>query len=77
MSGKRLVKFNGKLLVAVVKKGEREPSVTNGTITKKPGNSLEILGFFLENFQGIREVQGFSKAFQGNPWVLLNKITPS
>ena len=28
MSGKRLVKFNGKLLVAVVKKGEREPSVT-------------------------------------------------
>ena len=37
---------------------------SGGTIPlqEKLGNSLEILGFFLGNFQGIREVQGFSKA---------------
>ena len=51
---------------------DREP------LQKKLGNSLEILGFFLENFQGIQEIQGFSKAWKRskNPkisWIFSKK----
>ena len=55
--------------------------VKGHSLTKNLGNSLEILGFFLDN-PSFPFVQAFPgncvlsfQAFQGNRWILVDKIT--